>query len=228
LVSPVKPYDGDWLTLNVELCAENARAYLTEDPVDEISTCATNGIGGSMGLEVRASDTGAIAASDFDDFRWQTINGTAQTRSYSYNSLNQLLAITGAESTTYTYDPLGRVSTRVKDGINSVYSYDRLDRLTGMSVGADAHTYTYAGSSWVRKSATTNGITTSYDYDGFACVAETTAGTTTHYGVAGSMPLWETTGGNVLTYAQDGHGNITGHVGALGYVRSSTTTPSAS
>jgi RHS repeat-associated protein len=141
-------------------------------------------------------------------------------RTFAYNALNQLTGITGdeTETATFTYDDAGNQVTRVLNNVTTTCGYDRLNRLASVTGGGNASTYTYRGASWMRNTATVNGNTTSYVWDGSSCVAKTDVATTL-YAVPGSSPLWEKTGGGApVTYAQDGQGNVTGLWNGSNYV----------
>ena len=213
-------YANDELTLNVEIENDSVNISIAEDgfAVPPIHVITQRPLNGNYGLEVRTTSSNVSIAGYFDDFKWVTTStgSVATIKNFTYNSVNQLTKITGSESATYTYDDIGRLTQNITNGIKNQYAYDRLDRLTTLTTHAqtaqaELNTYTYYGSSWMRKSAQVGAqAATSYLHDGFACVAQSTAGMTTNYFVPGSQPLWEQTNGQTLVYANDGRGNVTG------------------
>jgi RHS repeat-associated protein len=208
-------YNGtDLVTISIELIFGNMVASMLGPVAPTLSVNLVHGAAGNVGLEVGGS--GAVSA-EFSAFTWQS--GTAQTQTCAYNALNQLTYSSGTDDTALLYDEVGRMVQSTQNGVTSTYGYDRLDRLTSVMAGGHTNTYGYYGPSWMRQSATVDGVATSYSYDGFACVAQTTGGATTRYMVPGRSPLWETTGPQTKTYASDGRGNVSGLWTGAGYDR---------
>ena len=58
--------------------------------------------------------------------------------------------------------------TEAKSQLNSItiHEYDVLNRMTNWSEGSKVEANTFAGAEWHRVATTTNGVTTSYIYDG--------------------------------------------------------------
>jgi RHS repeat-associated protein len=226
--SDPEPYtSGTWITLTLEFANDSISASTADGDmlISTLSAIAGQGLSGTMGLEVRTAGVppATSVTSSFDDLTWNSTVGGTETRNYTYNALNQLLSISGAETTTFQYDDIGRMLQRVKDGIETTYGYDRLDRQTSMTIGVgtpqeESTAYAYYGPTWMRKTVQVGAAAaTTFTHDGHACVAQTTAGATTHYFVPGSTPLCERTGTQTLTYAQDGRGNITGLFNGVTY-----------
>ena len=72
------------------------------------------------------------------------------------------------DAITYAYDVLGRRTNLVVQGGSAAtgYNYDNLNRLTGVSVGADVYAYVYSNASpLVRRLNRPNGSYTTYAYD---------------------------------------------------------------
>lgn len=82
------------------------------------------------------------------------------TTTYTYDDAGRL---TAAGSTTYTNDGAGRRTSQTTGGSTTTYSYDTLDRLTGLS-GAQTASYTYDGDG-TRMVQTSGGTTTTYTRD---------------------------------------------------------------
>jgi RHS repeat-associated protein len=156
---------------------------------------------------------------DNNDNRKTQATGSV-TKTFTYNSLNQLkTVISGAVTTTFDYNDLGQLLTKKDNNVQThAYTYDRLNRLETLITNGVKDTYTYNGATWMRckvdqtkvADGTVYAPSTSYIYDGHACISQNTNGNTTHYTVTGSSPMWETTNGTTLVYPQDGRGNITG------------------
>ncbi|MCZ7647466.1 MAG: hypothetical protein M5U26_19785 [Planctomycetota bacterium] len=219
-------YGGEWLTLEVALSEGSATVTVAEDPetVAPLTVTLEHGAAGGVSLMARVQDAagnlvaGATARSDFDELSWWELTGGAsQTSTYAYNDVNQLTAISGAQTGAFEYDPagVGLLTSQTLDGVTTEFGYDRLNRQTSATVGAVEHTFAYAGASWMRTSSASGGSTTNYLYDGFACVKQSTGTAETFYFVPGTDALLERSdvGGvpqGPLAYAQDGLGNITG------------------
>ena len=80
----------------------------------------------------------------------QTVTSSAGTTTYTFDALSRLATVTDADGgvSTYTYDAAGnRASVTYPNGNVTSYSYDLLNRLTGVSnetsVGAVLSSYTY-------------------------------------------------------------------------------------
>jgi RHS repeat-associated protein len=120
----------------------------------------------------------------------QTVNGATTT--YGYSQGKQVTATTGATTTDYNYDPLGRLDTvtsggqtvqsNTYDGFDNLastsqwntstgsmdttsYTYDSLDRMTSQASAAGTTTFSYLGSSGeVASEADPGGASKTYDY----------------------------------------------------------------
>jgi RHS repeat-associated protein len=67
--------------------------------------------------------------------------------------------------TTYSYDELGRVTTRAIDGVPTTYTYDVLGRVTVETNALGSFSYEYEGTTGRLRTVTyPNGQTTTYDY----------------------------------------------------------------
>ena len=172
--------------------------------------------------EVGLGTTTSYIYDGLDDL--QTVSQGGQSRSYSYDSLKELLSASNPESgtTTYTYDANGNMLTR-KDarGITTTSGYDALNRVTSKtySDGTPTATFAYDEStvtvgSWTSPSlgypkgrlthtTTANGSTiltaTAQDYDPM--------GRPQHYWQCtplncGSSSIWG------MTYAYDAEGDV--------------------
>ena len=92
--------------------------------------------------------------------------------SYTYDDLNRLSTVTdgrlqGNQTTTYTYDPASNVAlVTYPNSTQDSFTYDALNRLTGMSTPASSYSY-QLGPTGNRLSATeSNGRSISWNYDG--------------------------------------------------------------
>jgi RHS repeat-associated protein len=222
----------DWLTLLVEIYP----GYLSAELFHEIAggayvTQATlaaelaHGGQGGLGLEVRHAATDPDRAhAKFDDLRWYEATGETATRNYTYNALNQLLHVTGAETIDFQYDVWGNLIQEIKETGEpnqaiTEYQYDRLNRMVRvLNAQADSR-YAYHGATWMRTAITGTGAAT-FSYDGFACVKMTAGGADTYYCVPNQKPLYETSSKTNTTsirhYASDGLGNVAGHLTKTG------------
>jgi len=239
-------YAGGDVTLRVAALAgetDLVMAALSEGEglAQDVSLACAGAASGDISLEVRASDGVSSVMARFDNFAWMATTELTDSLAYSHDSMNRLTAITGQKAgepyeESFGYDQNGllllRSLTEFDAGGAPVgfsptnFSYDRLNRLTTVSTPTGLSTYAYAGPSWMRTSATvTSGgapVTTSYVYDGFACLRQSTGGVSTHYAAPGGMPLWETTGTATTSYGTDWFGSVTARVGSGGVNSSQT------
>ena len=100
-----------------------------------------------------------------------TVTAGGITSTYTYDNLGQLLKeeLTTGEVKEYNYDKVGNVTLfkLTKDGVqkfNTVYSYDKLDRVQSITNGTNVSSYTYDRNGRLSES-TTNGTTTTYGYN---------------------------------------------------------------
>ena len=104
---------------------------------------------------------------------------TSENTEYTYNSINQLIEQSnGTNTTAYTYDAAGNMTTVTKDGATvKNYTYDNFNRLSSATVDGVTSAYTYNGDN-LRQSKTVNGVTTNHIYDGANIVADLGTDTT--------------------------------------------------
>ena len=95
------------------------------------------------------------------------------TTSYTYNNLNQLVSSAcGDDTTTYSYDALGNMTSVASNGITTKsYSYDDFGRLSQATFGDVISQYSYNGDN-LRQTKTVNGVQTTHIYDGSDIVAD--------------------------------------------------------
>src|SRR4029078_5684987 len=121
-------------------------------------------------------------------------NVVVGTHSRTFDILGRLTTEDGAnnQTTTFTYDPNGSVLTRVDPlGRATNFTYDALDRMTGMSTAGAAYTFAYDDRDHVVSLVAPRGVTTPYVDDGFGQLLEIhspEAGTRTYaYDLAGNV-----------------------------------------
>jgi RHS repeat-associated protein len=93
--------------------------------------------------------------------------------SLTYDSLNRLSTVvdnrlpSGVNTTTYAYDPANNVVTETtRNGLQTTFSYDSLNRTTGMNSSVSSYSY-QLGATGNRTGATeSNGRTLTWNYDG--------------------------------------------------------------
>ena len=118
-----------------------------------------------------------------------------------FDAANRLTAL-GADS--YTYDANGNQTGKTSGGVTTTYSYDALDRLTGIS-GPVTASYSYNGDG-LRVSKTVGGTTTTYTWDVLGLPVVLADGT--EY-VWGQGLISQITSSSAATYAHaDGLGSI--------------------
>jgi RHS repeat-associated protein len=160
---------------------------------------------------------------------------TAQTRSYVYSSMKNLLSASNPESgtITYTYDGAGNLSTRVLGGITTTYTYDGLKELTSKtfsdynsSTPTPWATYTYSGG---RRTSGAAGTTyTNYSYDALGRVSSSYQRQTDtnitynfpdyNWNLADGLLSEQYPSGRVITTSRDGVGRISAVTGVMGGV----------
>jgi len=107
--------------------------------------------------------------------------GTYYGVDYTYDANSRITSVAGPwknlwsnpyDRRTYQYDALGRrTAMTLAQGVSGPYTsvsynYDTLNRLTGVNVGGQNYTYTYAGASPLVQSLTRpDGSVTTYEYD---------------------------------------------------------------
>ncbi len=119
-------------------------------------------------------DSGApLAYYSYDNFGRMTgvvTDSPFRGYGYTYDANSRMVGISGAflaGGITYQYDALGRrIGMTRNNGRSAAYSYDDLNRLTGVTVGGQVYTYGYNGvSPLVRSLTRPDGAVTTYDYD---------------------------------------------------------------
>ena len=75
----------------------------------------------------------------------RTENGATLTSSYIYDALGQLTGFTRSDgqSETYTYDPVGNMTAKTKNGVSTTMRYNAANQLISSVSGTDRTTYTY-------------------------------------------------------------------------------------
>lgn len=110
----------------------------------------------------------------------KSVNG-GSTVNYTYNAINQLTGISGAESGTYTYDENGNRATKVVESGTDTYSYDYENRLvglekgiegTGITTGTYAYAYDYRTRRILRDESSAGGASTQVVFSGGQSVQE--------------------------------------------------------
>jgi len=181
----------------------------------------------------------ALAGGNYVSLAAATVN--QQTISYTYDRLYRL---TGDETRSYAYDPVGNRASLTQNGVTSSYGYDRADRLT--TAGSVAYTVNANGDVTARgtdsfaydqanrlTSATVGGMATTNVYDGDGKRASQTVGSNAAiayvYDVAGGLTMLPTDGtrkyvyGLGLAYSVDTAGTLSVyHADGLGSVREQT------
>lgn len=138
-----------------------------------------------------------------------------QATSYSYNALDQLTSLSGAQAATYTYDGRGNLTTAVTSAGTAQYSYNAANDLTGVTLpNGTAYSYGYDAAGR-RVSQSVGGATTNYVWDEQSAngdiVAETSATTgavQASYAVANGEVLSQTQAGTTSYTLPDGQGSL--------------------
>jgi len=92
--------------------------------------------------------------------------------SYAYDELNRLSTVEdsrlqGSNTTTYTYDPASNVATvAYPNGLQSTFTYDQLNRVTGMNSSISGYTYTLGATGNRTQAVESTGRTINWSYDG--------------------------------------------------------------
>jgi RHS repeat-associated protein len=92
--------------------------------------------------------------------------------SYSYDDLNRLSTVvdanlTGSGTTSYTYDNANNVgSVAYPNGVTSQFSYDTLNRVTGLSSQPASYTYQRGPTGNITNATESTGRTEQWNYDG--------------------------------------------------------------
>jgi RHS repeat-associated protein len=122
----------------------------TYDAQDRLQTKAT-----PQGTLTYTYDTAGNVAS------MTSSNANGVSVGYTYDSLNRLATVVdnrlpvGQNTTTYSYDPASNLATvTYPNGLQSQFTYDTLNRVTGLSNAAASYTYTLDGTVGNRKGVT--------------------------------------------------------------------------
>ncbi|MGJ8663727.1 MAG: RHS repeat-associated core domain-containing protein, partial [Marinicella sp.] len=136
--------------------------------------------------------------------------GVLTTRTYGYNSRDQLTSVTDTDglNITYDYDEFGNQIEKIDAGIVTTFDYTPRQRVKNITIGAGLpieYQYDYAGQ---RVNSQANGMEKRHLYDGLTLIADTNAiGNTLatyHYGVR--RQLAETRNGQNAYYLADALG----------------------
>ncbi len=92
-------------------------------------------------------------------------NDVLKSYLYKYDSVGNIISVSGSESAVYTYDELNRLKTATENGYTATYEYDSRNNLI-RETRDDGYvkTYEYSGDNRLVKS-TENGTDTLYEYD---------------------------------------------------------------
>jgi RHS repeat-associated protein len=137
-----------------------------------------------------------------------------RTTTYQYDALNRLTAkvpdlTLGEPSIGFTYTAAGRRATMTDGTGLTTYTYDTRDRLVAKTTPQGTLTYTYNGAGELTRLASeqTEGIETSYAYDGagrLGSVTDRELGTTAYsYDAVGNLTQFTTPNGVSHSYAFD-------------------------
>ncbi|MFJ2988640.1 DUF6531 domain-containing protein [Collimonas sp. NPDC087041] len=154
-----------------------------------------------------------------------TLAGSPRTWSYTYNSVGQVLTATSpridvADTTTYTYDTSGNLST-ITNAVGQVTTLSNYDANGQVGLITDTNgtttALTYSSRGWLTgKTVTANGTTqtTSYSYDGVGQLIQATlpdASTVSYtYDPAHRLTNIADSLGNSIAYTLDNMGNRIG------------------
>src|SRR5262249_5390369 len=97
---------------------------------------------------------------------------------YSYDGNSQLTTIDGPwpnDTISNWFDPLGHLTNQLVQGSQPIaYTYDALNRVTGVQVGAGSYTYSYSGANpLMQRLDRPNGSYATYTYDGLDRLTDT-------------------------------------------------------
>jgi RHS repeat-associated protein len=157
--------------------------------------------------------------------RMTEADGSVET--YSYDALERLIGETrtglNPRSSVYEYDAVGNRARRVRNGVQTLYTYDADDRL--LTAGATSYTYDPKGNLLSRTTggasssyewntdgrlvrATSSGIVNDFTYDADGCLVERQSGASvTRYLVDSLNP----TGYSQVLEERDGQGSLRAH-----------------
>ncbi|MBN2131247.1 MAG: hypothetical protein JW741_17235, partial [Sedimentisphaerales bacterium] len=150
-------------------------------------------------------DAPEAASGKFDDLKveWTSGQVTEEAADYVYNAMHELQSVTGLnKNATYTYDLDGNRLTEEKGGVRRRFGYTFENRLKNVWQGPDGsevliRAYEFQGDSWMRRSATEDGVTQHFLYDGDNLLAEFDSGGTlaAHHATNGiDRTLWTVRG----------------------------------
>ncbi len=237
--SPLERVDADYAPDGSLDKATDGNGSITDYSYDALKRLltSTQDLGGTDPSTANASTQYGY---DVDDRLTTVTDPNNGTTAYQYDDLGNLLATTSPDTgtTTYSYDDAGNVLSKTTasgtpEAITHSYSYDALNRLTGVTTPGPQEDVTYSYDSCPNGSGrlcrvTTGSAAVFYRYDGFGNV-------TTHQGVSythdatNRLKTVTYPSGTVVTYHYDAAGQVDGVdltvngqtqslAGAIGYV----------
>ncbi len=115
----------------------------------------------------------------FDNLAIEWSTGSAEKADYEYFTVggfrnHKLQSVSGlGKNLQFTYDADGNVASRTASGVQSNFEYTFENRLARVTRdGSTLREYAFQGDSWQRRTATEDGVTTSFLYDGDDVLAE--------------------------------------------------------
>ena len=105
----------------------------------------------------------------------RTENGATLTSSYIYDALGQLTGFTRSDgqSETYTYDPVGNMTAKTRNGVSTAMRYNAANQLIQSVTGNDTTKYTYDANGNLVRSENAGGAR-SYAYNALGLLSQFT------------------------------------------------------
>jgi len=136
----------------------------------------------------------------------------SNTTTYAYAVNNELQSMTDYNGQMdFTYDELGRMTSRARGSYSASYSYQYDDRMTSVvsTFPGDPFTTSYDyGGDGARRSRTGGGVTTTYNWTGWAIASEEVSGSLTRSYVGRSMAHIDGSNPNTGDYAYYVHDHL--------------------
>jgi RHS repeat-associated protein len=153
------------------------------------------------------------------------MTSSGQTTSYGYNQLDQLTVLTqtGGIITNFAYDVRGNLTTATQGGNSTTYTWDKADRLTGVTLPGSGGSQTYKYDHANRRVQVISGTnTTNYLWDEQSAYgdvlieADNSWNVQTSYTLGNGELIGQNRSSTLSYYLMDGHSGVRGLTDASG------------
>ena len=202
----VVSYEYDYCSNKTKAQFLGEQLLYTYDSLNRIKTVTAGGVTTTYTYDLNGNTT-----------KVQT--GGSISSQYTFNALNLPLTQTNSagastEVSSYSYDALGRITSKTEEGVLTAYTYDSLGRLTQVTEGGKLTSYTYdSRSNRLTKTVNESGtdLTETYTYDENGRLTQLASGgisTLFTYDLNGNQTQVVKDGGETDTYAYNSRNEL--------------------